>query len=423
VVYAALKSAPVPLAHRPLMEMVTAAQDPRYNVVEGIGHVSKTKIRGVFSLLKTSGCFQLTNEGPEEFVFLSLGQGLQSFKDFKERHDDYIRQCWRHMQFLPPERIRGHVVWELDEPTLRRRLMEFKQLFEKIETFYRRDFHLLELSENKVGNNNSNNNNSNYSAGNNNNTGRRQQPQQQQSRGNIVGNYSSYSHHQTTAAGGGYSSSSFSSSSPFVQELQQQQRGQYHQQMNNDSLLSSSPYSRGIGNSGFPLDSTSSPGSSFFSASLPLPVSSVTTSTDQNNNRQSPSLFHHDHGDYDDYYSSENYSEQTQPHQPQYLENNNINNNNNIESNGFPFQAGNPSSASSTSFFSSSFPPSSSSASKLVLSDSLALGHFAATDEAADDPAAVSLPVENYATGNINEINSSSDINDYFQFNNERGNL
>jgi hypothetical protein len=376
------------------MEMVTAAQDPRYNVVEGIGHVSKTKIRGVFSLLKTSGCFQLTNEGPEEFVFLSLGQGLNSFKDFKERHDDYIRQCWRHMQFLPPERIRGHVVWELDEQTLRKRLMEFKQLFERIETFYRRDFPLLELSENKVGNNDSNNNN-NYSAGNNN-VGRRQQPQQQSR-----GNYShSHSHHPT---GGGYSSYSSFSSPPFSQEQQPQQRGRgqnyHHQQLNNDSLLSSSSYSRGIGNDSFP------PGSSFFSASLPLPVSSAATSTNQNS-RQSPSLFNNDHADCD-YYSSENYSEQTQQPQ-QYLENN-INNNNNIISNGFPFQAGNPSSASSASF-----------PSKLVLSDSLSFDHFAATD--ADAAVAASQTIQNYATGNNND-NINSYNNDYFQFNNERGNL
>jgi hypothetical protein len=418
VIYAALKSAPVPLAHRPLMEMVTAAQDPRYNVVEGIGHVSKTKIRGVFSLLKTSGCFQLTNEGPEEFVFLSLGQGLNSFKDFKERHDDYIRQCWRHMQFLPPERIRGHVVWELDEQTLRKRLMEFKQLFERIETFYRRDFPLLELSENKVGNNNSNNNN-NYSAVNNN-VGRRQQPQQQSR-----GNYShSHSHHQTNSTGGSYSSYSSFSSAPFSQEQQPQQRGRgqnyHHQQLNNDSLLSSSSYSRGIGNDSFPPDSTSSPGSSFFSASLPLPVSSAATSTNQNS-RQSPSLFNNDHADYD-YYSSENYSEQTQQPQ-QYLENN-INNNNNIISNGFPFQAGNPSSASSASsasFFSSSL-PSASFPSKLVLSDSLSFDHFAATD--ADAAVAASQTIENYATGNNNDNdNINSYNNDYFQFNNERGNL
>jgi hypothetical protein len=122
-----------PIGHSELMNMFSAVKDT--NFVSSIEHVSKSKTRGIFALLKSSKSLGFSQvEG--EPVQLFLGVGIHSFKDFKERHDVYLKNCWFRLNIFIPRNIRVQLVWELDNETLMRRVVEFQQLEGTVASFF-----------------------------------------------------------------------------------------------------------------------------------------------------------------------------------------------------------------------------------------------------------------------------------------------
>jgi hypothetical protein len=132
IVYSAVKCINT-MGHRELMDMISAVKG--MNIVSGIDQVSKSKTRGIFELLKFSKSLIFSHvEG--EPVQLSLGVGIDSFKDFKERHDMYLKNCWLRLHIRLAPNIRKQLVWDLDNETMMKRLLEFQLLEEKVMSFF-----------------------------------------------------------------------------------------------------------------------------------------------------------------------------------------------------------------------------------------------------------------------------------------------
>ena len=122
-----------PIAHRELMDMVTAAKDS--GIISGIDNVSKTKVRGIFALLKT--CLALgTINGDGESVRLFIGKGINSFRDLRERHDAFLRRCLLQLRINLPLHILGEVIWQITPDILEERLVELHNLEFALQNLY-----------------------------------------------------------------------------------------------------------------------------------------------------------------------------------------------------------------------------------------------------------------------------------------------
>jgi hypothetical protein len=123
-----------PIVHRVLMDMCCAVKD--IQVVPGIENVSKTKIRGLFALLKAcQGLGIMSEEG--ESVQLRLGDGINSFKDLKQRHDMFMSQILNHLRVVLPLEVKAQLLWNWNDPEyVARKVLEMKQLEEIVEDFF-----------------------------------------------------------------------------------------------------------------------------------------------------------------------------------------------------------------------------------------------------------------------------------------------
>jgi hypothetical protein len=123
-----------PIVHRVLMDMCCAVKDMQ--VVPGIENTSKTKIRGLFALLKAcQGLGIMSEEG--ESVQLRLGDGINSFKDLKQRHDMFMSQILNHLRVVLPVEVKAQLLWNWNDPEyVARKVLEMKQLEEQVEDFF-----------------------------------------------------------------------------------------------------------------------------------------------------------------------------------------------------------------------------------------------------------------------------------------------
>jgi hypothetical protein len=133
VIFSAVKCVS-PIVHRDLTDMCCAAKDMQ--VVPGIENVSKTKIRGLFALLKAcQGLGIMSEEG--ESVQLRLGDGINSFKDLKQRHDIFVNQILNHLRVVLPQEVKAQLLWNWNDPEyVARKVLEMKQLEEIVEDFF-----------------------------------------------------------------------------------------------------------------------------------------------------------------------------------------------------------------------------------------------------------------------------------------------
>lgn len=133
IIYTAVKCA-APLAHRDLMDMVCAIKDG--GILPELESISKTKIRGIFALLKNSQSLGTSNaEG--DAVRLFLGKGIFSFKEFREKHDIYLKRIIMQQRLFIPIQIKSEILWQIEKPVLDERLAELKTLELKLESFFR----------------------------------------------------------------------------------------------------------------------------------------------------------------------------------------------------------------------------------------------------------------------------------------------
>jgi hypothetical protein len=116
------------------MDMLVAVKDMK--VITGIENVSKTKVRGIFALLKNAQCLSTINtEG--ESVQLVLSEGVNSFKDFKEKHDNFFLQVLNQLRIHLPLEVKCYLVWQWENYELiAKKVSEMLQFEEVIEDFF-----------------------------------------------------------------------------------------------------------------------------------------------------------------------------------------------------------------------------------------------------------------------------------------------
>jgi hypothetical protein len=105
-------------------------------VIPGIETVSKTKIRGLFSLLKACGGLGMVSEEGES-VQLILGEGIHSFKDLKQRHDLFMNQVLNHLRVALPVEFEAQLLWNWnDSEYVNKKVEEMKELEEVVVDFF-----------------------------------------------------------------------------------------------------------------------------------------------------------------------------------------------------------------------------------------------------------------------------------------------
>jgi hypothetical protein len=132
IIYTAVKCVS-PIVHRELMDMISAVKD--MNVVSGLENVSKSKIRGIFGMLKTYQSLGFSNDDGDA-VQLYMGEGVHSFEEFRNKTDSYFRRCLTHLKIFLPPSILSQLIWQLDSETMKRRMTEFKKLEETVESYF-----------------------------------------------------------------------------------------------------------------------------------------------------------------------------------------------------------------------------------------------------------------------------------------------
>jgi hypothetical protein len=104
-------------------------------MITGLDHVSKTKIRGIFALLKT--CLSLdTLPGQGDAVRLLIGKGINSFKDFRERHDTFINRVLLQQHIFLPLNLKAELFWILSPEKLNERIIELQEIENALTEFF-----------------------------------------------------------------------------------------------------------------------------------------------------------------------------------------------------------------------------------------------------------------------------------------------
>jgi hypothetical protein len=131
-IYVAIKLT-APLRHRELIDVVVAVKESR--ILSQLDNVSRTKIRGVLALLKHAQLFVI--QGDEgEAVRLHLSSGINSFNDFRDKHDLFINHCILQNRLFIPVALKGELVWQLEPQLKTLRLEEMKSTEQTLERFF-----------------------------------------------------------------------------------------------------------------------------------------------------------------------------------------------------------------------------------------------------------------------------------------------
>ncbi len=77
-------------------------------ILEQFDTITKTKVRGVFSLLKNSHSLDPV-DGIGEGVRLYLGRGVKGFKEFRDKHDAFLTKCILQQRLFIPLNVKKGV--------------------------------------------------------------------------------------------------------------------------------------------------------------------------------------------------------------------------------------------------------------------------------------------------------------------------
>jgi hypothetical protein len=98
------------LSHREIMDLLMLAKDSRV-YGNDLMDVSKTKIRGVLSLVKNAHVVTASEPGEGESIQLFLGKDITLFQQFREKQDAFINKCCMLQHIFIPLSIKGELVW------------------------------------------------------------------------------------------------------------------------------------------------------------------------------------------------------------------------------------------------------------------------------------------------------------------------
>jgi hypothetical protein len=115
--------------------------------------VSKTKIRGVLSLVKNAHVVTASEPGEGESIQLFLGKDITLFQQFREKQDAFINKCCMLQHIFIPLSIKGELVWipspnDSRDNFVLKRIEELKSYESILEKFF-----LNELAKKKFGEN------------------------------------------------------------------------------------------------------------------------------------------------------------------------------------------------------------------------------------------------------------------------------
>jgi hypothetical protein len=125
------------------MNLITVSREA--HVLTQLEDASKTKIRGIFCLLKNSHAIITSGNDQESSVRLYLGKGIITFRQFRERQDSFITRCLTLQKIFMPFEKKGEVIWQLNEETLVLRLEELRYLERPLEEFFVKEISRMNL--------------------------------------------------------------------------------------------------------------------------------------------------------------------------------------------------------------------------------------------------------------------------------------
>jgi hypothetical protein len=105
------------------------------STINPIHNVSKTKVRGVMALLKTSSI--LETERSSRQIPLQFLPEIASFRDLRIKLDIFIESALQqHLINIPPS-LKGTLIWIIDVQTCHKRLEILDRMIERMEEFFR----------------------------------------------------------------------------------------------------------------------------------------------------------------------------------------------------------------------------------------------------------------------------------------------
>ena len=104
--------------------------------ISQLEHVSKTKVRGVLALLK-HGELLITQGEDGEPVRLYLAQGIESFKDLREKHDTFLSKYILDHHLFIPSVLKTELIWQFEEETKLKRIEAMEKIVLKLQAFYK----------------------------------------------------------------------------------------------------------------------------------------------------------------------------------------------------------------------------------------------------------------------------------------------
>jgi hypothetical protein len=123
------------------MDLLMICKESR--VIYGLEEISKTKIRGVLSLVKNAHAVIETDGCEGESIHLFLGKDIVLFQQFREKQDAFINKCCMLQHIFIPLAIKGDLIWHSSpsssgdhQNSLIRRIEELKRNEEPLEQFF-----------------------------------------------------------------------------------------------------------------------------------------------------------------------------------------------------------------------------------------------------------------------------------------------
>lgn len=129
-VYAVLLVLPS-TSHQELLEIILMIKNVR--LVADIQHITKTKIRGVVTLLKHSKLLATHYPDLEQPAHLSLAPQMNSFQTLREELDVFLCNFIMEQHIMMPPHVMQYIVWPADERAKGSKIPELLDLIKQVE--------------------------------------------------------------------------------------------------------------------------------------------------------------------------------------------------------------------------------------------------------------------------------------------------
>lgn len=131
IIYSCLKFYRV-LTHRIIIDNINAIKS--YLLLNSES-VSNTKIRGILALLKQGEL--ITTQGNKDVpVQLYLSNSINSYRDFRAKHDEYLMKYLKEFNILECEKLTASIIWKFSEEALEKRLEVINSFIEQLNLYY-----------------------------------------------------------------------------------------------------------------------------------------------------------------------------------------------------------------------------------------------------------------------------------------------